>query len=199
MNPTRIKMSTTIANRLRRGALIASAIAATFLAHAQQTNAPSRLDYDSFRIISQRNIFNPNRSSRVASARTQERRVRTDNFVLRGTMLYRKGDFAFFDGSNSDLKKVCELSNKIAGYTVKAISLKSVTLEQDGKVFEMKIGAQMQREENGPWRLIPLDEWTPPPAEGTADSGNSSDPGGAAFEGNDVLKRLMEKRQQETK
>ena len=124
MNPTRIKMSTTIANRLRRGALIASAIAATFLAHAQQTNAPSRLDYDSFRIISQRNIFNPNRSSRVASARTQERRVRTDNFVLRGTMLYRKGDFAFFDGSNSDLKKVCELSNKIAGYTVKAIENK---------------------------------------------------------------------------
>jgi len=38
-------------------------LAASRLA-AAETNAPSRLDYTFFRIIAERNIFNPNRSAR---------------------------------------------------------------------------------------------------------------------------------------
>ena len=63
--------------------------------------ASSRMDYVSFRVISERNIFNPRRSGRSTARTTTrtepERRVRTERFALLGTMSYEKGRYAFFD------------------------------------------------------------------------------------------------------
>src|SRR2546425_1235805 len=68
-------------------------IVASLFARAQDSNSTSRLDYSSFRIVSERNIFNPNRSSRSnRNTRTDsERRVKIESFALVGTMSYEKG------------------------------------------------------------------------------------------------------------
>ena len=76
---------------------------------AQTTNAPARLSYDAFRMISDRNIFNPNRYARgsAAATRTDSRPAsRVESFTLVGIMGYEKGVFAFFDGTSADYKKV---------------------------------------------------------------------------------------------
>src|ERR1041385_6179537 len=71
--------------------------------YAQSSNSPSRLHFSSFRIITERNIFNPRRSARyVPTERTRRPSTRTDSFALVGTMSYEKGFFAFFDGSSSE-------------------------------------------------------------------------------------------------
>src|SRR5262245_49763727 len=66
------------------------------------------LTLDAFRLIADRNIFNPNRSGRTPereyTRREPERRVRTESLALVGTMSYDHGLFAFFDGSNSDYR-----------------------------------------------------------------------------------------------
>ena len=68
-------------------------LACCFVSRAQSTNAPARLDYPSFKIITERNIFDPNRSARSGKgARTDSQRpARSESFALVGTLSYEKG------------------------------------------------------------------------------------------------------------
>src|SRR4051812_46991175 len=105
---------------------------------AQSTNAPAKNDFQSFQIISQRNIFDPNRSARGGPREPREasKPSRTEAFGLVGTMLYEKGKFAFFDGSSSDYRKIATPSDKIAGYTVTDIEANAVKLETNGQSLQ---------------------------------------------------------------
>ena len=151
---------------------------------ATRESAPAAgLDLQSFAIISERNIFNPNRRGR--STRTQdepEKQIRAETFSLVGTMSYEKGRFAFFDGSSSEYRKVIEPAGTIADYRVAEITPNQVKLEStNGQSIELKVGSQMKKEEEGPWTLSVRAEAGPLSAEEE----------GAA------LKRLMEKREKE--
>src|SRR5262245_20185027 len=95
------------------------------------TGATSGLTLESFHIIHDRNIFNPNRSGRSPEreyTRREERRPRAESFALVGTLSYEKGFFAFFDGSSSDYRRVLKASDTIAGFTVAEVTPQQVTL-----------------------------------------------------------------------
>ena len=87
------------------------------LSAAEVTNSaagavPARGDFVSFRVITERNIFNPRRygrSSKAPPPRTEpEKVVKSERFALLGTMSYEKGRYAFFDGSSTDFRKVAK-------------------------------------------------------------------------------------------
>ena len=126
--------------------------------------------------------------------------------ALVGTMGYAKGDFAFFSSNDAEQKKVLSVSEKIAGYTVKEIRTASVVLETaDKKSVEMKVG-DLLRQENGQWELagageVPSGSATAysSPAEGSASGPSAAPAVSPDLEANDVLKRLMQKREQENK
>jgi hypothetical protein len=123
-------------------------------AWAQEARTPSQFDYSSFRIISERNIFNAGRSGRSSAPRREESRpTRVDAFTLVGTMDYGKGPFAFFDGSSRDYRKVLPPGGSIAGHKVTEVSAGRVTLEAGTNQFEFKVGTQLRREDEGPWQL----------------------------------------------
>jgi hypothetical protein len=132
---------------------------------AQSTNA-SRLDYSSFRIIADRNIFNPRRSARSALPdRTRRTYTPTDSFGLVGTMNYHeKGPFAFFEGSSPDYRKVLKQDDTIAGFKVAAIAPSYVKLASSTNEVELHIGMQLRHEEDGQWHVSALPESTPTPA-----------------------------------
>jgi hypothetical protein len=129
-----------------------------------------------------------------------------------GTMSYQKGMFAFFSGNNYDLKKILPVSGTIAGYTVTEITLNSVKIQgADKKEIVLQIGDQMREENNG-WQLVALGD--APAGSGMGDSSSSSavDNSSASSAAdstavapsanvgsNDVLKRLMQLREQENK
>jgi hypothetical protein len=179
---------------------------------AQETNAPasssSHLDYQSFRIISERNIFNPNRSGRSDyrsyTRREPERRTRSTAFGLIGTMSYEKGRFAFFDGTSSDYRKVLQPEDSIAGYKIVEIGPSHVTLQGNGKEVHLEVGGRMRKQQEGEWSVSGSSESyesfssetaeTPPEGEKTEGAPTASAPVG---EVNDVIKRLMQKREQE--
>ena len=158
-------------------------------------------DLRSFRIIHERNIFNPNRSPRSSGAppvthRETERRpvVRTESFALVGTMSYEKGSYAFFDGSSSQFRKVMQPDETIAGFKVTAVTPKCVTLEHEGKTIELCVGMQMSKsDEEKDWRMQERSESSASPV--SSGSGSTASSGGAGAE--EVLRRLMEKRAQE--
>ena len=184
-------------------AVLFLALGALLPAAAQSNGVPGPADYTSFtRYITQHNIFDPSRYGVVPDRPRFELRHQDPMFTFVGTISYPKGRFAFFNGNDSALRQVLQLSGTIAGYTVKEITLSQVTLESPDhkeKVF-LKIGAGM-RQQNGVWVLAAPGEMAESSAE-TASSapGDSSAETSAAppsaGEQNDVLKKLMQQREQ---
>lgn len=166
-------------------------------ASAAPTNLPVRADYACFSVVPDRNIFNPNRYPHHTKAGRTEtvHAATTDTFTLVGTMSYPKGTFAFFDGSTADYQKVLERGGEIAGFKVSGIQPSTVLLTASNSTIELPVGAQLHRDADAGWQLVPAAGTQPveraeapvlpPPA---ADAGG--DPG-------DVLKKLMQKREQE--
>lgn len=124
---------------------------------AQTTNAPVRLTYDSFRTISDRNIFNPSRYAR-GSGRTNTRASstpasRVESFSLVGIMAYEKGWFAFFDGTKSDYKHALQTDGMIGEYKVVLVTADTVKISAGTNTHDLKVGMQMRREDEGEWFL----------------------------------------------
>src|SRR5438046_851014 len=99
--------------------LVTLAAAGNLFAAAAETNRPAKKDFNDFKLLQQRNIFDPNR--RPLQVWTPRTNAPVYWFALAGTMNYDKGVFAVFDGSSSDYHKVLEAGGKIANYSVTAI------------------------------------------------------------------------------
>lgn len=158
-------------NTLKRGLqrVAGLALVVGFSAAAQSTNSPATtnsppsaparvesasqgFDEPAFRIVTERNIFNANRSGGQVRLPSQ-RPARIEFFTLVGTMAYEKGVFAFFEGSSSEFTKVMKADSVIAGHKLADIYASSVKLEADGKEIELSVGAQMRREDEGTWHV----------------------------------------------
>jgi hypothetical protein len=177
-----------------------------------------RFDMQSFRIISDRNIFNPNRRPLRFGGTPPPRnygdyRGRSESFSLIGTLSYEKGRFAFFEGSGAQYRQVLKPSDTIGGYKIAEVAPNHVKLEgTNGQAIELSVGSQMRKQDDGGWRLTdryglaesrsPSTE-SPETAPGT--SSTSTAPGTSterpaspsSSAESDILKKLMEKREQE--
>lgn len=165
--------------------------------------------FDEFKIITQRNIFDPNRRRPGEPRRSEEKPkpVRIDYLNLVGAMSYEKGRFAFFDGSSSEYRKSVKPGDSIAGYKIADVTQNKVTLENGDKKIELPVGGQMKREDEGEWRLNSSPE-NFASAGGSSNSAGSSSYGAttsssgssssssSSDEENPILKRLMEQRRQ---
>ncbi len=154
-------------------------------------------DFASFKIITDRNIFSPTRTT-PSAARTEAPRVpKVETFSLVGTMSYDKGDFAFFDGSGSEYRKVLKATDSIAGYKILSISETEVVLESGDKKLTLKMGGQFRRVDDGPWEQKsggPESSETASKSSSSTDADSSAGAGGAEDE---ILQRLLKKREQE--
>jgi hypothetical protein len=191
--------------RTKKFLVLTLALANGFFAAAQTNGVPGPADFSAFsRFITARNIFDPSRYAHSGGTRPAYRPKvsrSTPTFTLVGTMHYEKGMFAFFDGNNSDLRKVlyASASDTIAGYTVTEITLAGATLQSADKkqTVQLKIGDSM-RQSGSEWQLAASgDSTASAPVESSgADAVATPD---AASAPNDVLKKLMEQRAKELK
>jgi hypothetical protein len=162
----------------------------------EKTNEFSGQDLTSFKIIADRNIFNMNRSPRTSAkrpARETPKPIKIDSFSLVGTLRSDKGHFAFFDGSNSDFQKVLKVADSIGGLQITQIGTSEVKLDAKGKKIDLKMGAQMCRQDEGEWQVSNQTE-SYSSGGSSATNNNNEPPTGAE---SDILKRLMQQREQE--
>src|SRR3954471_8085705 len=144
---------------MKNSFIIALVLGCASVAQAQQSNSPSRLDFPSFHIIPERNIFNMNRSPRSAYSRPvrtepERRPSRSESIALLGTMSYEKGRFAFFDGSSSQYHQVLSSSNSIGGFTITEVAPNYVKLAStNGQPIELPVGKQLKRQDEGEWSV----------------------------------------------
>jgi hypothetical protein len=204
--------------RLRNASAAAMALllSAAAFCPGQTSNQPPRVEYSAFKLITERNIFNPRRYAR--SARRAEPASRVDSFTLVGTMSYEKGPFAFFEGTRADYRKVGKVSDAIAGYKITNIAYNSVKLANGTNELQLAVGMQMRREDNGPWHVgsggragnmvaSTTETNSAPSTASLPDSETNSDQaqnattsdaaGSSATTDDPVLKRLMQRREQE--
>jgi hypothetical protein len=214
--------------RYLKWAVLALALANGWSAAAQSNRVPGPTAYAQFsQFITERNIFDPSRFARYSPTGQYRPPTRRNpsapTFTLVGTMSYEKGMFAFFDGNQFNLRKVLYQSdsNNIAGFTLAEITLAGVKLQTADKkqIVEMKIGQAMRQEGNS-WQLAAQGGYSgggnsgfgglnrgfdsTSSGESAAASSDTSTPEASAapspaLDGNDVLKKLMQKREQELK
>jgi hypothetical protein len=170
---------------------------------AGTNNGLATLDYASFKVIVDRNIFDPNRRPHRPGAPAVVSKPKSlDSLTLVGTMSYEKGTFAFFDGTSSEYKKALKLSDSIAGYKVTDITANAVKLASETNELELAVGAQLRREEDGPWLLASQSSSyaTTPGATfksgAAATSTPSADPASGGAE-SEIIRKLMQRREKE--
>lgn len=163
------------------------------------------VSYESFKIVQERNIFDPKRMSRAArasargSAAEAKKAAKVDTFSLVGILNSASGDFAFFEGSSSEFKKVARPKDSFAGFRVTEVTPNQVSLIVEGKTNRLSVGSRMKRQDDGPWEMASAGETI---AAASSDSSSTSEDkgssGGESGE-SDILKRLRLKREREMK
>jgi len=185
------------------------------LTHAAETNQPTVLDSKALaRRVAERNIFDPDRQPRT---RGESRPIPkpvvavaadAPEMGLVGVMTFPKGTFAFFDGNAAEYRKTLQLQALIAGHTVTAITPQSVTLsESNGPTVLLKVGQRLRKDAEGVWKLaaggtgeaFTRSSGSVGAGSGAASSSSATstteDPPGS----DEILKRLLKKREQEMK
>ena len=142
---------------LRLAAALPLLLAWNLPVSAQPTNSHGRPDFSAFKLITDRNIFDPRRSPRNPSrpSRAETRRsFRAEYVTLVGIMRYDgQGPIAFFDGTSSQYQKVLKPADTIAGYKIAEIEPSYVKLAVGTNAFQLPVGMQLRRDSEGSWQL----------------------------------------------
>jgi len=121
----------------------------------KETVATTGRSYDDFKLILDRNIFDPNRRARRPDRTEPDRppEPKVDIVALTGTLIYQKGTFAFFDSNSSEYRKTAKAGDEIAGFLLKDVDQSHVALEREGRQLELKVGQQLRRLDEGAWEI----------------------------------------------
>jgi hypothetical protein len=188
---------------LARAILLALSLLLTApTAIAQQTPTTHAPDFAEFQLIAERNIFNPNRSSRppAPSRRVTNRAPVTDSFTLVGTLGDPTQWIAFFDGTRPELRGRLKPGDTIGDYTLTTVTNGSVQLLSPTNTLHLRVGTQLRREDQGPWQIVERNLAAlsdPKPARPETLTSNSSTPTGSDDADNEVLRRLRQQRERE--
>ena len=195
------------------GSLTAGVLLGALLVFAAETHQTPVMDSKEVaRRVADRNIFDPERQPRirgesrpvpkpkaVASADAPE-------FGLVGVITYPRGTFAFFDGNASEFHKTLQLNAVIAGQTLSTITPQSITLIASNRPPNLlRVGQRLRQDSEGVWQLV-----TGLGGEGFKRSGSAEGSTGTAAASSttpsedppgsdEILKRLLKKREQEMK
>jgi hypothetical protein len=188
---------------LRATILIAFLLAAFCLAApAQETNGVEKLDFDSFKIISQKNIFDPTRSARRANQGRPPPPKLVERVGLTGTFV-DSGERVTFLSGNGVPDKPLKVGDTVKDLKIVQITEDGVRLNDPTNTFvlDFENRRSLRRVENGPWQGS-SDQSDPAPVAST-NSDDSSKPAAAsttpASGGDSIIERLRKKREMEEK
>jgi len=168
---------------------------------------------EAFRILEQRNLFDPTRQPpRAASPRptpsTTPNSVapveRRESLTLLGVVVSGEQAFAHLTGSSPEVRRVARVGDTVAGARVALIETGRVVLELPEGPVTLKVGYQMSRRGDQPWQVEVADTTvvmatsvsTPgAPAPAVTNPSAPATVGGESM--GELMRRLMERRQRE--
>lgn len=176
-------------------------------AYAQEIQTDSQKPFEKYRILLERNIFDPNRRKVEPVFVEPVTAPPTEQISLIGTMIYEKEAFAFFEGTRSEYKTAVRLQDSIAGYRVTKVDTEGIELENEGRQISLPVGMALVREGEGNWQIASASlpsrsrvSVSPSPGNGESGGTDEGDPGDESStddSADDMLKKLMERRKRE--
>jgi hypothetical protein len=156
--------------------------------------------FESFSLIAERNIFNPNRIGRTR-ANPDAPAPRTDQIALVGTVERGSSLVAVFDGSDPVWRKSLAVGDSIGDFKVVRITSAGADLERDGKPVSLLVSHALRRPEGGDWTVAKPPADVPPAGGliGPRPGDTSAAPAEIPANASEVLKRLMKQREQQLK
>lgn len=195
------------------GSLTAGVLLGALLGFAAETHPTPVIDSKEVaRRVADRNIFDPERQPRIQGETRPTPKPKvvaaadSPEFGLVGIISYPRGTFAFFDGNASEFHKTLQLNAVIAGQTLSTITSQSITLIATNRPPNLlKVGQRLRQDSEGVWQLVTglggegfKRLGSAGGATGTSSASSttpSEDPPGS----DEILKRLLKKREQEMK
>jgi len=172
----------------RRGFEAAPASAGALAATGTAAPAGS---LEAFALVTERNIFNPNRSARTRAA-PEEKPVRTEEVALVGVVGFGAATAAVFHSTDLRLKGEAAAGGRLGDFTVVAVTPSSVELRAGERSYSLAVAQRLRRVEGGEWTasVAPMPE---------ARSRNDDAPVEVPANASEVLKRLMKQREKQLK
>ena len=176
-------------------------LATGLLAGGQNEPAKPAVDpaYESFRMVIDRNIFNPQRNGKpggevkVASS--------ADDYIdLLGALITSEGALAIFEGSETEYNAILRSAQTLAGMRLTEIGTDQVRLQQGDRQLDLPVGYRLSRSRGGAWEVGdgPLTEIAHTTGTQVQDStGSAGDTKEIEAPADEVTKKLMEKRRRE--
>jgi len=156
--------------------------------------------YEDYALVQARNIFDPERLPGAASAPASAQLLPStaaDYAALTGVMLTADKALAFFSGSRPEFNKVLALGGMIAGATLMQITADSIEVEREGKRIRVAVGQTVPLNASSAPGTAPASAPSSSTSSPTNAPSNALTPGSADREA--LMRRMMEKRQQELK
>ncbi|MCX6966209.1 MAG: hypothetical protein NTZ46_00240 [Verrucomicrobia bacterium] len=183
--------------------------------------APARKPgYEGYALVQTRNIFDPERLPGIVYTPDASQPVSataTDYAALTGTLITAEKALAFFSGSRPEYNKVISIGGKIAGAKLKQITPTSIEVERANKRITVAVGETVPLTPTAVPGPAPVStpSYSPPsypsssyparsyPSPFTPSMGTTPSPFATPVPGpidrEALMRRMMEKRQQEIK
>ncbi|RJP26503.1 MAG: hypothetical protein C4527_15185 [Candidatus Omnitrophota bacterium] len=174
---------------------------------AENQDSSGKWSYEQFRILVERNIFNPDRRKKITVQPRVEPTPVIEEFSLIGTMIADATVYAFFEGTHSGYDAVCKLGETIADHEIVEIGTSNIKLQVNGQPLTLSVGMALRRQDQGEWQLASAsgasrretrerrtsggDRLSP---VSTTETEKTDAPGESS---SDLLKKMMERRRQE--
>ena len=146
---------------------------------------------EAFALVTERNIFNPNRTARTRAA-PEEKPVRTEEVALVGVVGFGTSTSAVFHSTDPRLKGEAAAGGQVGDFTVVAVSPSAVELRAGERTYTLAVAQRLTRAEGGEWTAsaAPVPE---------ARSRTEAAPVEVPANASEVLKRLMKQREKQLK
>lgn len=162
---------------------------------------PQKQGFENYALVRTRNIFDPERqpgatNTAVASQTPQPTPSSTDYAALTGVMITAEKALAFFSGSRPEFNAVLSTKGNIAGAVVTRITPDSVEVVRDGKRTVVAVGQTVPLNASSVPGTAPA---SIPTSVASPLTNTASTPAPASADREALMRRMMEKRQQELK
>ena len=160
--------------------------------------------YESFQLVLERNIFNPNRVGRTRNI-AEEKPPRVDEIALVGTVQHDQEVLALFHSPDAAFRKAVHEGDTVADFKVQRITAAGVELLRGDKPLSLKVAQQLRRVEGGEWSVTANQAARSDPralAAGVPGAARPADPSAPVeipADASDILKRLMKNREKQLK
>ncbi|MBI1389735.1 MAG: hypothetical protein GC154_14955 [bacterium] len=184
---------------------------------AQDGNGP---EFDEFRVIIERNIFNPNRRGPQVEREPEPEPppVQVDEYVLLGTLLTDQTAYAFIEGRGAVGDDVMSVGDALADGVIREIQASSIVVAASESAETLAVGEALSRRDGGPWaktapsagggssrsgrfsrssRTNASQTQAEAPKEETKSGSEAANAADSGSDANEILKRMMERRKQE--